>query len=68
MAADNGHSASGVAHKPQQQHMQQHGAHAAPQRGSQGRVVEHLLAGGFDEALLQATPTQALNWAVKVWP
>lgn len=43
-------------------------AGAAPhrQRGLQGQVVEHLIAGGFDEALLQSVPTHTLNWAIKV--
>jgi pentatricopeptide repeat protein len=36
-----------------------------PARGPQGRAVEHLLAGGFDEALLAATPVSSLNWALE---
>lgn len=35
-------------------------------RGLQGQVVEHLIAGGFDEDLLQSVPTHTLNWAIKV--
>ncbi len=35
-------------------------------RGLQGQVVEHLMAGGFDEALLKSVPTHTLNWAIKV--
>ncbi|KAL4447764.1 hypothetical protein ABPG75_004983 [Micractinium tetrahymenae] len=43
------------------------GGDAPPrQRGLQGQVVEHLTAGGFDEALLQSVPTHTLNWAIKV--
>ena len=35
-------------------------------RGVQGRVAEHLLGGGFDEALLEPVPTHTLNWVIKV--
>ena len=37
-----------------------------PPRGLQGQVAEHLLAGGFDEALLESVPTHTLNWVIKV--
>lgn len=35
-------------------------------RGLQGQVAEHLLSGGFDEALLEPVPTHTLNWVIKV--
>lgn len=45
-------------------------AGAAPaqerRRGLQGQVAEHLLSGGFDEALLEPVPTHTLNWVIKV--
>ena len=46
------------------------GAAEAParRRGLQGRVAEHLLAGGFDESLLEPVPTHTLNWVIKVRP
>lgn len=34
--------------------------------GLQQRVVDHLVGGGFDEALLETVPPHTLNWVLKV--
>lgn len=50
-----GEAAQGPAQQPQQR-----------RRGLQGQVAEHLLSGGFDEAVLEPVPTHTLNWVIKV--